>query len=135
MILFSGYMAPEYAIYGLFSVKSDVFSFGVLMLEIVSGKKNRGFSHSNNSINLIGQVSVKLKRTCFFFCLQAINIGNDMSVTLFRHGDFGKKPDLWTYLIHVWRIHLFCQEHCVVSISVFYVSNSILRIGQACPLW
>ncbi|RZB83316.1 G-type lectin S-receptor-like serine/threonine-protein kinase SD1-1 [Glycine soja] len=50
-----GYMASEYAIYGLFSVKSDVFSFGVLMLEIVSGKKNRGFSHSNNGINLIGQ--------------------------------------------------------------------------------
>lgn len=50
-------MASEYAIYGLFSVKSDVFSFGVLMLEIVSGKKNRGFSHSNNGINLIGQVS------------------------------------------------------------------------------
>ncbi|KAK7324624.1 hypothetical protein VNO77_28340 [Canavalia gladiata] len=49
-----GYMAPEYASYGLFSVKSDVFSFGVLMLEIISGKKNRGFSHSNNSINLIG---------------------------------------------------------------------------------
>ncbi|RDY00479.1 G-type lectin S-receptor-like serine/threonine-protein kinase, partial [Mucuna pruriens] len=48
-----GYMAPEYAIYGLFSVKSDVFSFGILMLEIVSGKKNRGYSHSNNSINLI----------------------------------------------------------------------------------
>ncbi|XP_060198017.1 cysteine-rich receptor-like protein kinase 15, partial [Lycium barbarum] len=35
-----GYMAPEYALYGLFSVKSDVFSFGLLLLEIVSGKKN-----------------------------------------------------------------------------------------------
>ncbi|XP_058092173.1 cysteine-rich receptor-like protein kinase 44 isoform X2 [Magnolia sinica] len=35
-----GYMAPEYAMAGLFSVKSDVFSFGVLLLEIVSGKKN-----------------------------------------------------------------------------------------------
>ncbi|KAH9754434.1 cysteine-rich receptor-like protein kinase 10 [Citrus sinensis] len=38
-----GYMAPEYAMEGLFSVKSDVFSFGVLLLEIISGKKNTGF--------------------------------------------------------------------------------------------
>ncbi|RWR88294.1 cysteine-rich receptor-like protein kinase 10 [Cinnamomum micranthum f. kanehirae] len=35
-----GYMAPEYAMAGLFSVKSDVFSFGVLLLEIVSGNRN-----------------------------------------------------------------------------------------------
>jgi len=30
-----GYMAPEYASEGLFSIKSDVFSFAVLTLEIV----------------------------------------------------------------------------------------------------
>ncbi|KAK8497217.1 hypothetical protein V6N12_025718 [Hibiscus sabdariffa] len=48
-----GYMSPEYAMEGLFSVKSDVFSFGVLLLEIVSGKKNTGFYHSS-SLNLIG---------------------------------------------------------------------------------
>ncbi|GLT64148.1 hypothetical protein SLA2020_366580 [Shorea laevis] len=35
-----GYMSPEYAIQGLYSIKSDVFSFGVLLLEIISGKKN-----------------------------------------------------------------------------------------------
>ena len=40
MLLCSGYMAPEYVRYGQFSVKSDVFSFGVLLLEIVSGRKN-----------------------------------------------------------------------------------------------
>ncbi|KAI9385173.1 hypothetical protein POPTR_011G030012v4 [Populus trichocarpa] len=34
-----GYIAPEYAWKGQFSVKSDVFSFGVLVLEIVSGQK------------------------------------------------------------------------------------------------
>ncbi|XP_050212578.1 cysteine-rich receptor-like protein kinase 10 isoform X2 [Mercurialis annua] len=38
-----GYMSPEYAMEGIFSIKSDVFSFGVMMLEIISGKKNNGF--------------------------------------------------------------------------------------------
>ncbi|XP_057463246.1 cysteine-rich receptor-like protein kinase 29 [Actinidia eriantha] len=35
-----GYMPPEYAKYGQFSMKTDVFSFGVLVLEIVSGKRS-----------------------------------------------------------------------------------------------
>uniref|UniRef100_A0A803NZ15 non-specific serine/threonine protein kinase n=1 Tax=Cannabis sativa TaxID=3483 RepID=A0A803NZ15_CANSA len=38
-----GYMAPEYAMGGMFSVKTDVFSFGVILLEIISGKKNSGY--------------------------------------------------------------------------------------------
>ncbi|KAJ9554615.1 hypothetical protein OSB04_018660 [Centaurea solstitialis] len=49
-----GYISPEYAVHGRFSTKSDVFSFGVLVLEIVSGKKNRGFSHDGHSDNLLG---------------------------------------------------------------------------------
>ncbi|KAL2327774.1 hypothetical protein Fmac_021201 [Flemingia macrophylla] len=53
LYLHHGYMSPEYAMEGLFSVKSDLFSFGVLMLEIVSGKKNTGF-YQTNSFNLLG---------------------------------------------------------------------------------
>ncbi|XP_048234996.1 G-type lectin S-receptor-like serine/threonine-protein kinase At4g27290 [Ricinus communis] len=49
-----GYMSPEYAIDGLFSIKSDVFSFGVLVLEIISGKRNRGFFHPDHNHNLLG---------------------------------------------------------------------------------
>lgn len=54
----SGYMSPEYAVDGMFSVKSDVFSFGVIVLEIVSGKRNRGFVHSDHRLNLLGHVSI-----------------------------------------------------------------------------
>lgn len=54
---YSGYMSPEYALDGMFSIKSDVFSFGVVMLEIVSGKKNTGFYQSQKSISLLGYVS------------------------------------------------------------------------------
>ncbi|KAL5730609.1 hypothetical protein ACHQM5_003410 [Ranunculus cassubicifolius] len=49
-----GYMSPEYAVDGHFSVKSDVFSFGVLVLEIICGVKNRGFSHPDHDLNLLG---------------------------------------------------------------------------------
>ncbi|XP_051132336.1 G-type lectin S-receptor-like serine/threonine-protein kinase At4g27290 [Andrographis paniculata] len=49
-----GYMSPEYAVDGHFSVKSDVFSFGVLVLEIVAGMRNRGFFHADHHHNLVG---------------------------------------------------------------------------------
>ncbi|XP_019441554.1 PREDICTED: cysteine-rich receptor-like protein kinase 10 [Lupinus angustifolius] len=39
-------MSPEYAMHGQFSVKSDVFSFGVMVLEIISGKRKGSSSES-----------------------------------------------------------------------------------------
>ncbi|KAI3986569.1 hypothetical protein MKX01_014107 [Papaver californicum] len=52
-----GYMSPEYAMEGRFSEKSDVFSFGVLLLEIVSGKRNTSFHLQELSSRLLGYVS------------------------------------------------------------------------------
>lgn len=46
----SGYMAPEYAFQGHFSVKSDVFGFGVLAMEIVSGQKNGSFRDERENV-------------------------------------------------------------------------------------
>nr|POE58722.1 isoform 2 of cysteine-rich receptor-like protein kinase 10 [Quercus suber] len=43
----------EYAMQGRFSVKFDVFSFGVLILEIISGKKNNCFYQSEHDEDLL----------------------------------------------------------------------------------
>nr|GME12035.1 putative receptor-like protein kinase At4g00960 [Ipomoea batatas] len=48
-----GYMAPEYVMHGQFSVKSDVFSFGVLVLEIVSGQRNNCFKKGESVQDLL----------------------------------------------------------------------------------
>ncbi|KAK3138351.1 hypothetical protein QOZ80_5AG0367680 [Eleusine coracana subsp. coracana] len=48
-----GYMAPEYAMDGVFSVKSDVFSFGVIVLEIITGIRNRGVYSYSGHLNLL----------------------------------------------------------------------------------
>ncbi|KAI3721394.1 hypothetical protein L2E82_32404 [Cichorium intybus] len=84
-----GYIPPEYAVHGIFSTKSDVFSFGVLVLEIVSGMKNREFSSQQHGDNLLGHawrlykddksldlVSPPLSDTCIILeVLRSIHIG------------------------------------------------------------
>ncbi|XP_022717696.1 cysteine-rich receptor-like protein kinase 7 [Durio zibethinus] len=49
----SGYMSPEYAVNGKFSAKSDVFSFSVLVLEVISGQKIRSFCHPDHHHSLL----------------------------------------------------------------------------------
>ncbi|XP_073296075.1 cysteine-rich receptor-like protein kinase 42 isoform X2 [Primulina huaijiensis] len=45
-----GYMAPEYLVKGQLTEKADVYSFGVLVLEIVCGRKNNAFEEDSGSL-------------------------------------------------------------------------------------
>ncbi|XVE74671.1 hypothetical protein DITRI_Ditri12bG0035800 [Diplodiscus trichospermus] len=49
----NGYMAPEYVMHGHLSVKADVFSFGVLVLEMISGQRNSSFNSDVDAQNLL----------------------------------------------------------------------------------
>ncbi|KAJ6991968.1 hypothetical protein NC653_015347 [Populus alba x Populus x berolinensis] len=51
------YMAPEYATRRAMTVKVDVFSFGILLLEIVSGKNNADSTGDENSVFLLDTAS------------------------------------------------------------------------------
>uniref|UniRef100_A0A453DT08 Protein kinase domain-containing protein n=1 Tax=Aegilops tauschii subsp. strangulata TaxID=200361 RepID=A0A453DT08_AEGTS len=56
-----GYMAPEYAMNGYLSTKTDVFSFGMLVLEIVSGRKNIDRHLGDEKVDLLNYNSIMLK--------------------------------------------------------------------------
>lgn len=86
-------MSPEYTVDGVFSVKSDVFSFGVLVLEIVSGKKNRGFIHADHHHNLLGHVSSPFRYIPLY---KHVHIYiHKYGFEFFRHGYCIKKVGHW----------------------------------------
>ncbi|TVU19894.1 hypothetical protein EJB05_36075, partial [Eragrostis curvula] len=70
------YMAPEYALHGIFSAKSDVFSYGVLVLEIVTGRRNTYMQASGPSEDLLTftalLVSILVAVTLLVFLLVAL---------------------------------------------------------------
>lgn len=71
-------MAPEYAMDGAFSVKSDTYSFGVILLEIVSGLKI-SLTHRQDFPNLLAYVSIV---SCFKLCLFKQKIAYPITVKL-----------------------------------------------------
>ncbi|CAN6200680.1 unnamed protein product [Urochloa humidicola] len=49
----SGYKAPEYTSRGIYSLKTDVFSFGVMALVIISGQKNTILEQQGDSVGTL----------------------------------------------------------------------------------
>lgn len=57
MMMIRGYTAPEYAVNGHLSEKVDIYSFGVVVLEIISGRRCSDIINSNsNSAYLLEEV-------------------------------------------------------------------------------
>jgi serine/threonine protein kinase len=48
-----GYVAPEYANTGLLNEKSDIYSFGVLLLETITGRDPVDYERPANEVNLV----------------------------------------------------------------------------------
>ncbi|GAA0142252.1 hypothetical protein LIER_03195 [Lithospermum erythrorhizon] len=53
-----GYMAPEYALWGYLTFKADVYSFGIVALEIVAGKSNMNYQSAENYVCLLDKALV-----------------------------------------------------------------------------
>ena len=83
-------MSPEYAMEGAFSVKSDTYSFGVLMLEIVSGLKTTSPYLIKDFPNLIVYVSTGNAQNSELQLSTGIKMSYCEIVSWFRHGTTGK---------------------------------------------
>uniref|UniRef100_A0A7N0U8Y4 non-specific serine/threonine protein kinase n=1 Tax=Kalanchoe fedtschenkoi TaxID=63787 RepID=A0A7N0U8Y4_KALFE len=74
-----GYVAPEYANTRRVSDKADVYSFGIVMLELLSGKKSLdpSFSEYGNGFNIVGWAKLLLreKRESDFFAQELWELG------------------------------------------------------------
>nr|GMD09182.1 probable LRR receptor-like serine/threonine-protein kinase At1g07650 isoform X1 [Ipomoea batatas] len=57
-----GYMAPEYALWGYLTYKVDVYSFGVMALEIAAGKNNMKFRPDESYVCLLDWALVVQKK-------------------------------------------------------------------------
>jgi hypothetical protein len=69
-----GYFSPEYAKSGQLTEKVDVYGFGVLVLEIVSGRKNTDFTLPKENVYLVEWVctSFDLCKINGFKCFQKV---------------------------------------------------------------
>ncbi|XP_019461303.1 PREDICTED: probable LRR receptor-like serine/threonine-protein kinase RFK1 isoform X1 [Lupinus angustifolius] len=75
-----GYMAPEYALWGYLTYKADVYSYGVLVLEVVSGQNNNDYMPSDNCVCLLEKVC-RLQHTANLMKLVDERLGSEFNPT------------------------------------------------------
>ncbi|CAK9140584.1 unnamed protein product [Ilex paraguariensis] len=92
-----GYLAPEYMQSGRATEKTDVYSFGVLVLEVVSGKRPTDASFIEKGLNIVGWVcllssSVFVLSFIVFVILFAVMPNLNLSANEFEVKQLSAKP-------------------------------------------
>ena len=156
MFVCSGYMSPEYAMRGLFSEKSDVFSLGVLLLEIVSGRRNTSICDEEQYLGLVGLVNLtynihnirKFSQTLiknyfiyliYLFIFDMVKRLNDFNYCLshlsfFRHGNCGTMTTIRLWQTQQYGIHALKWTFQNVYMLDCCVCKNWQEIGQMCLL-
>lgn len=108
-------MAPEYAIWGHLSYKVDVYGFGIVTLEIVSGRSNNSYVATDDFFCLLDWVWITSSHVClssfFLSSSRFLRVANRNRYCICkpnvickhcRHVTYGIVVTLWNLLIKGW---------------------------------
>ncbi|KAJ3695983.1 hypothetical protein LUZ60_001360 [Juncus effusus] len=133
----NGYIAPECFMRSYISTKSDVFSYGVIILEILSGKSVRDFEGSGNSPNLLSFVWKKWREG------EALNIIDQRLHGMYKVNevlrciniallcvqlDPSKRPNMATIVL---MLSSYTTSLAVPSVPAFFVDGNTVTLDYA----
>ena len=85
----SGYVPPEYVKKGIYSMKYDVYSFGVLLLQIISGKQSSRFYGPSENMHLLQYVSHFTSYYLYDLCLFYFNFMSELIMNILGLSSMG----------------------------------------------
>jgi serine/threonine protein kinase len=99
LFLGSGYLAPEYAVRGQLTRKADIYSFGVLLMEIVSGRSNKNTRLPTEYQYLLERVSLATHQNWSFLHFKLLYWNYNLFLHFNRLGNFMSGMSSWILLI------------------------------------
>ena len=121
------YMPPEYAMHGQFLVKSDVFNFGVLVLEIISGRKNSFFRNGENIEKLLSYVSIFIFRSNGTYTPYVQSARLDCMFKWLNRS--GKKLKQYPFIFRMWSIKYSTRWSVPIS-KALILSIKLMKLVQ-----
>lgn len=116
----SGYLAPEYAMGGQLTLKADVYSFGVLILEIISGKSSARTNWGGSNKFLLEWVCIfhvptYMQPMCKFFWMW-VGVATTQAWQLYENGKLLElvDPDMVEFpeeeVVRYMKVAFFCTQ-------------------------
>ena len=128
MCIFSGYMSLEYACFGRVIEKEDVFSFGIIILQVVCAHRNLCFQNSHHMLTMVNLFTWSITNSCFreIFLFEESRL-KSLTKLLF----------LFWALYKVWNVYKkgrLCEAVDPVLEANFQVveASRLLQIGLVC---
>lgn len=121
-------MAPEYLVRGQLTEKADVYSFGVLVLEIVCGRKNSVFTQDSGSLLQRVRFEFFLHGTCKALIYTQKSLSFKLGFCTFAD---------WEFWHQVWKLYksnklVEAIDDCLKDDFPEKEASDVLRIGLLC---